>query len=130
MNPKQTTNLTIKRSDYVKISSLVSAATDDIQEFLELELDRASIVEDGEFPGDVVAMDSIVRYVTLDSNQESEVRLVYPGTPASAVPHVSVLAPVGAALIGLKVGQSLKWPTPQGATREIRVLSVRQHVSA
>lgn len=126
MKSKQTNDITIKRSDYVKISSLVPAATDDIQEFLELELDRASIVEDSEFPGDVVGMDSVVRYVTVESNQESEVRLVYPGTPASAVHHVSVLAPIGAALIGLRVGQSLKWPTPQGETREIRVLSVRQ----
>jgi len=125
MSQKTNSELTIKRSDYVKISSLVPAAAEDVQEFLELELDRASIVEDDVFPNDVVAMESVVRYLTLESNKESEVRLVYPGAPTSSINQVSVLAPVGAALIGLRVGQSLKWPTPQGEMREIRVLSVR-----
>lgn len=116
--------LIIAHSDYQKIASLVSNVDTPTAALLGEELDRASVVADTEVPSDVVAMNSKVRYLDLDSDKESEVTLVYPHEASIEEHKVSILAPVGAALIGLKVGQKIKWPLPNGKVHELKVLSV------
>ena len=96
---------------------------------LQRELDRARIVEPNEVPPEVVTMNSTIRFVDETSKAESELTLVYPVT-AGAPGTVSVLAPVGSALLGLSVGQTISWPMPGGRTAELRVLEVLRQPEA
>ncbi|WP_114241021.1 nucleoside diphosphate kinase regulator [Dyella sp. C9] len=92
-------------------------------EALRAELDRAEVVEPSAIPADVVTMNSVVTFQDEDSSDELTISLVYPNG-AGAPGAVSILAPVGSALIGLKVGQRIDWPTPDGRVRSLRVLDI------
>lgn len=90
---------------------------------LRAELARARLVEAGKLPKNTVAMNSTVTFEDEESGHESRLTLVYP--PMAGSPDtVSILAPVGSALIGLKVGQHIAWPMPDGHSRSLRVLKV------
>lgn len=91
---------------------------------LEEELARARIVEPDEMPPDVVTMNSAVRFRDADAGVEHEIRLVYPHGADPAQGRISILAPVGSALLGLSVGQSIDWPFPDGRTRQLCVEAV------
>lgn len=93
-------------------------------EALEDELGRADVVASDEIAADVVTMNSRARFVDEDLGEELELTLVYPREADVAHGRVSVLAPVGAALLGLAVGQSIAWPLPHGGTRRLRVSAV------
>jgi regulator of nucleoside diphosphate kinase len=94
---------------------------------LQDELDRAEVVDAVSMPADVVAMGTCVRFVDEDSGDEQEVVLVYPAEADPARGRISVLAPVGSALLGLRVGQSIEWPLPNGRNRRLRVSSVTRN---
>ncbi|MCC6474568.1 MAG: nucleoside diphosphate kinase regulator [Burkholderiales bacterium] len=87
------------------------------------EIDRATVVEPTEVPPHVVTMNSTVRFVDDASGSEFQLSLVYPGE-ADLVSKISVLAPVGSALLGLSVGQSIVWQVPGGRELNLRVLEV------
>jgi regulator of nucleoside diphosphate kinase len=91
---------------------------------LREEIERAEIVEPEAIPGDVVTMNSVVRFVDEDSGKESEVTLVFPGHANRESNRISVLAPVGSALLGLSVGDSIDWPVPNARSRRLRVVAV------
>jgi regulator of nucleoside diphosphate kinase len=91
---------------------------------LENELARARVVGSEEIPADVVTMNSRVRFRDLHSGDEREVTLVYPNAASFDHGRVSVLAPVGAALLGLAVGDDIDWPMPSGESRRLRVVAV------
>ena len=114
----------LSETDYGKICSLLQIARSEHSEFLEQELDRAAIVPDSELPADVVAMNSSVRYRDLESGDETSVVLVYPHEANVEKGWVSVLAPLGAALIGLRAGQNIRWPLPGGRKKNLQVLSI------
>lgn len=78
------------------------------------ELDRAIAVAPHEVPGDVVTMNSQVRLVDVDTGDAMEMSLVFPEDAASADRPVSILAPVGTAIIGYRQGDIVEWPTPSG----------------
>lgn len=93
------------------------------------ELDRADVLEPADIPADVVTMNSVVTFKDDDSGDELTISLVYPagaGVPGT----VSILAPVGSALLGLKVGQPIEWPTPDGRRRQLRVLEIEYQPEA
>ena len=90
---------------------------------LRRELDRAKVVEPTEVPPNVVTMNSIVRCVDETSNAQHKLTLVYPHAAGTAG-SVSVLAPVGSALLGLSVDQSIAWQVPGGRTLKLKVLEV------
>lgn len=92
-------------------------------EALEEELRRARIIDSGEAPRDVVTMNSRVRFEDLDSGEVRELTLVYPQDADIDRGCVSVLAPIGTALLGLGVGESIEWTLPVGR-HHIRVLAV------
>lgn len=77
---------------------------------LEAELNRAWLVDQTHVPADVVTMNSRVLYEDEDNGALAEVRLVYRDPVHPGESHVSVLAPIGAALLGLSAGQSITWP--------------------
>ncbi len=92
-------------------------------EALADEIDRAEVVEPTQLPSDVVSMNSTVRLCEQTSGREYELTLVYPGE-GSGENRVSVLAPVGSALLGLAVGREIEWPLPGGQSARIKVLDL------
>lgn len=95
-------------------------------EGLEQELDRAVIVPAGAVPPDVVTMGSTVVYEDADSGRVMMLKLTWPEDANVEEGRVSVLAPVGAALLGLKVGSAISWPLPDGRTARLRVIQLIQ----
>ncbi|MDX2168223.1 MAG: nucleoside diphosphate kinase regulator [Deltaproteobacteria bacterium] len=93
-------------------------------EALEAELDRAEVVAAGEVGCDVVTMNSRARFVDEQTGAEDEVTLVYPFEADPEVGRISILAPIGTALLGLSVGQSIDWPMPNRSTTRLRVTDV------
>ena len=86
-------------------------------ERLQSELDRAIVVSSEAVPGDVVTMGSQVRYVDEATGLRRLVQVVYPAEANASAGKVSVLAPVGAALLGLSTGQTIEWDFPDGRRR-------------
>ncbi len=87
------------------------------------EIDRASVVEPTEIPPDVITMNSTIRFVDDANGSEHELTLVYPDE-GGAHGTISIAAPVGSALLGLSVGQSIMWQVPGGRELNLRVLEV------
>ena len=90
---------------------------------LQSEMDRAHVVEPTEVPPEVVTMNSTVEFINDQSGQKFEMTLVYPDA-VSGSETVSIFAPVGSALLGLSVGQSISWQMPGGRELNLRVLQV------
>ena len=90
---------------------------------LEEELERAEIVPPERVPPNVVTMNSTVRFTIAGSGEKFELTLVYP-KDAGEADRISVLAPVGSALLGLAVGEELDWPRPGGGVSTVRVMEI------
>jgi regulator of nucleoside diphosphate kinase len=87
---------------------------------LQAELERADIVEPRDVPPTVVSMNSTVRFRVASSSEEFTLTLVYPKDMDSSSGKISILAPVGSALLGLSQGDEIEWPKPGGGV--LRVL--------
>lgn len=119
----------ITQQDFEKLLGLVKVIDSETSELLEDELNRAKIVTEDQMPKDVVYMGSYVSFVDEATQKETQVQLVFPNEAldkSEAHIKVSVLAPVGAALIGLKVGQNIDWPLPNGSIKTLKVTSVKK----
>lgn len=95
-----------------------------LHEALEHELDRAVVVSEESVPGDVVTMNSRVLYVDETTGERRFVTIVFPDDTNAGAGKISVLAPVGSALLGLSIGQAIEWSFPDGTTRRLRVEDV------
>jgi regulator of nucleoside diphosphate kinase len=84
---------------------------------LEQELERATAVDSCECPDDVITMNSTVRLRDLDSGDVDTYTLVYPAETNVEENRISVLAPIGTAILGYRVGDVIKWPVPSGFVR-------------
>lgn len=93
-------------------------------EALRQELNRAEVIEPNQIPPTVVTMNSRVRFQTTPDKPEFELTLVYPRDANGDADRVSVLAPVGSALLGLSVGQSIEWPIPGGRSIQVSITAV------
>jgi regulator of nucleoside diphosphate kinase len=93
-------------------------------EFLAEEVERAEVLAHGRPLAGLVQMGSRVRFRDDVTLQEREVVLAYPQDADMEVGRISVLTPVGAALIGLSIGQSIEWQLPSGGWRSLTVLDV------
>ena len=102
-----------------------TAHTADDSDWLLNELERANIVPDAAVPHDVVRMNSTVLFRTLGGDERA-VQLVFPKDADIASGRISVLTPVGSALIGLRTGHSITWLTRDGRKQLLTVLSVSQ----
>ena len=91
---------------------------------LASELARADIVAALDVPPDVVTMNSRVVFEDATTGRATEVTIVFPQDADVDHGKVSVLAPVGTALLGLAEGESIVWPFPDGSSRCLRVLEV------
>ncbi len=91
---------------------------------LEAELARATIVEPKDVPPTVVTMNSTVKFSADSSGDDFELTLVYPKDADTSGKTISILAPVGSALLGLSQGDSIEWPKPGGGLMKVRVQEV------
>jgi regulator of nucleoside diphosphate kinase len=91
---------------------------------LREELERAEIVEPEAVPNDLVTMNSTVRFTDEETGKESEITLVFPGSADVDRKRISVFAPLGSALLGLSIGDSIDWPVPNGRARRLRVVGI------
>ena len=91
---------------------------------LEAELDRAEVVDPERVPATVVTMNSRVRFRVESTGEEFELTLVYPKDADASGGTISLLAPVGSALLGLAQGDEIEWPRPGGGTMKLRIVEV------
>lgn len=91
---------------------------------LEFELERAVLLSPEAIPANVIVMDSIVRLVDLTSGESRDYTLVYPADSNPSLGRISVLAPLGTAMLGNREGDEVAWRMP-GGMRRLRIEKVR-----
>ena len=96
---------------------------DRLQQF-ERELVRAVVVPRDEIPADIVTMNSRVVFEDETTGERREITLVYPKQADIASGKISVLVPVGTALLGVRIGQSIDWELPNGAKHRYKVVAI------
>lgn len=119
-------SLIISELDNVRLQKLLDSNewhNSEGAEALAAELDRAEIVDSHEIPKNVVSMNSRVRLFDEALNKEIVLTLVYP-QDAGGEGTISIMAPVGSALLGMKTGQEIDWPLPSGTTTRLKVLEI------
>ena len=119
--------IAISARDVTRLRQLAEAAADKYPataEFLAREIDRAEIVPADRSMRNVVTMQSEVTFGDDVSGDERTVTLVYPDAADVGAGKISILTPVGAALIGLSAGQTIEFQTPAGGWRSLTVTRV------
>ena len=119
----QEPRIVVTSTDMERLRTLIDTAGDQA-ELLDADLLRAEVVEPTQVSPDVVTMNSRVVYRDEDTQETREVTLTYPQDASLEQGRVSVLAPVGSALLGLSVGQEIEWQQPGGKHKRLRILSV------
>ena len=117
----------VSNADYERLTDLATASLErlpDVANELLSEMDRAKVVQDGSVPDDVVRMGSTVTFKSDDGNTRT-FKLVYPVEESLDEHRISVMTPVGAALIGLAEGQSISWAARDGRRHELTVEKVK-----
>lgn len=127
--PKSTARprIVIGETDHRIVTGLATGALDrlpEVADALLTEMERARVVPDAKRPADAVGLGSEVEF-TSDAGQPRTVRLVMPAQADIAEGRISILTPVGAALIGLSPGQSFDWAGPSGHAHRLTVTAVR-----
>jgi regulator of nucleoside diphosphate kinase len=123
---KKATTIYITEPDYNRLSGLIERTRDrnghdrEYLNKLEVELDRAEIVDPKDIPADVITMRSKVRLKDLVSGESNTYSLVFPTEANFAEGKISVLAPIGTAILGYRRGDTIEWPVPSGL-RKIKV---------
>ena len=120
--------IVLTERDHKRLSLLAEQSADrnsEIAETILIELERARVVKDEKIPKNAVRMGSSVRFTT-DLGEDRQVTLVYPGNADIADGKISILTPIGAALIGLSTGQSIDWETRDGRACRLTVETVEQ----
>ena len=84
---------------------------------LEEELERAEVVQQKEIPPDVITMRSTVRLKDMDTSEEMTYQLTFPTEANYDEGKISVLAPVGTAMLGYRRGDVIEWEVPSGVRR-------------
>ncbi|HDP88505.1 MAG TPA: nucleoside diphosphate kinase regulator [Thioalkalivibrio sp.] len=125
MNSKP--NIIVSEQDYERLEKLLDSLPADAfpgKAALEAELERADIVDSKDVPPDVVTMNSTVRFRVSSSDEEFRLTLVYPKDLDASGEKISILAPVGSALLGLSQGDEIEWPSPGGGRLRVRIEEV------
>lgn len=131
MGERLMTNRTIHVTDYdmQRLQKLIEGTQNWGQKdreylgHLEEELVRAIVVPSEKVPADVVTMNSRMRVTDLDSGKEMLIQLVFPREADFEQNKISILAPIGTALIGYRAGDTVKWKVPSGM-RRLKIVEV------
>jgi regulator of nucleoside diphosphate kinase len=116
----------VSEPDYERLTSLATASLERLPEVAQellSEMERAKIVQAQQVPADVVRMGSTVTFKS-DDGHKRRLTLVYPVDEDVTLHKISVMTPVGAALIGLGEDQSISWTARDGRRHELTVLRV------
>ncbi|MEP9378475.1 nucleoside diphosphate kinase regulator [Aquabacter sp. CN5-332] len=119
-------SIVLGSDEHKRLTGLASAALSRLPEVAEellSELDRARLVAPGRVPASAVRMGSTLTFTA--NGQSRTVTLVYPEEADIAAGRISILTPIGAALIGLSEGQSIAWTDRSGRRQELTILSAR-----
>jgi len=116
-------DIVVTSRDLQRLQALIRGSASGVVDQLDEELERAEVVAPGEVPRDVVTMNSEVTFEDTGSGVQRSVRVVYPEAADAARGLISILSPLGAALLGLRVGQEFDWIMSQG-NRRVRVIGV------
>ena len=118
------TNIYITKPDHERLNHLIEIAREregdqnrQYLDSLEEELERAEVVQPKDIPPDVITMRSTVRLKDLDTGQEMTYGLVFPTEANYDAGKISVLAPVGTAMLGYRIGDVIEWKVPSGLRR-------------
>jgi regulator of nucleoside diphosphate kinase len=124
------TTIWLTQQDYLRLKRVLGERTresrtiaDELATLEEL-LDVARVVVPERIPDDVVTMNSRVQFRDAASGEEDTVTIVYPSDADPSSGRISVLSPVGGAMLGAAEGQEVELPLPHGLTRRIRIESV------
>lgn len=123
---KRKPNIRISETDHSRLTALASTSmteNPEISEELLDELDRAKVVTDSSIAAEVVQMGSTVTY-RASTNDTKTVKLVFPGEADISEGKISILTPIGTALIGLSIGQSISWTARNGRRHELTIQDV------
>ncbi len=121
--------IVISEDDYDTIADLALRMEQRAPELARLilnEIDRARVVPREKVPADVVTIGSEVEYLDGSNGEKRRLRLVVPAGADIGEARISVMTPVGAGLIGMRVGREIDWPTPDGRPRTLTILDVNQ----
>lgn len=124
------TNIYITKVDHERLTKLIEIAREregdanrKYLDRLEEELERAEVVQQKDIPADVITMRSTVRLKDLDTSEEMTYQLMFPTEANFDEGKISVLAPIGTAMIGYRRGDVIEWEVPSGV-RRLRVEEV------
>ena len=123
---RSVTQIVVSTADYERLTDLANASMErlpDVAQELLDELERAQIVDESQVPADVVRMGSTVTFRS-DDGLTRTLKLVYPADESLDQHRISVMTPVGAALIGLAAGQSISWTARDGKHHRLTVTKV------
>ncbi len=116
-----TKRIYITESDRARLADLLERTRDpELKPYLDAlqsELARAKVVPSREIPGDVVTMNSTISLTDMDSGEAEEFTLVFPQDADAEIGRISVIAPLGTAMLGHRVGNVFEWQVPMGRTR-------------
>lgn len=121
--------VTLTEMDYYRLNALMDNQSyffekEKSLEDLENEIERARLIDFPEIPTDLITMNSRFRYLNVTDDKVCEMTIVYPHQADSDKKWISVTAPLGAALIGLRVGDEIDWAFPDGKTRTLKLLDI------
>ena len=125
--------LVLRKDDYTLLSSYLNnmriQSSFDRQnaEELSAELKKATVVNNDDFPHDVVGLNSKVRIKTEGKHEEMELIIVTPEKANIKETKISIMAPIGTALIGFRRGQKVKWKVPSG-NKTFTILEVNNYM--
>lgn len=120
---KKTANIYVTEPDYNRLSALIEKTREgngvdrEYLNRLEAELDRAEIVNPTEIPANVITMRSMVRLKDLVTGDENTYSLVFPTEADFSQGKISILAPIGTAILGYQRGDTIEWTVPSGLRR-------------
>jgi regulator of nucleoside diphosphate kinase len=122
METKSDRTICISEYDLDRLQKLIDHANpqgrdlDHLQE-LEQELERGVVMSPREIPDDVITMNTKVLLKNLDTGETVEYQLVFPHNANIEERRISILAPIGTALLGYRVGDTIEWKVPAGVKR-------------
>lgn len=116
-------SITLTETDYKRLNALITQM--DNLEDLENEIERAKVIS-SDIPEDLVKMNSHFEYLNVTDNKVCEMTIVYPQDANSKLRKISVTAPLGSALLGLRVEEEIDWTFPDGLKKKLRVLKIKR----
>ena len=119
-------NIIISEQDLHRLETMLEHQTvlTPTMKHLEDELARAEVVEPQNVPTDVVSMNAKVLITIAPATESTEITLVYPHDFKGEKGQVNIIAPIGAAILGLSEGQDIEWPQPDGHKMKVKIEKV------